>query len=54
MNYLQIRPLTDHLDDVIGIWFDHNKNHITEERVEALKDTVKLTVLGYYKVTIRR
>ena len=48
MTYTEVRPLTDHLNDVIDIWIDHYQNNITKEGVEALKDTIRLTPTSYY------
>lgn len=47
MTYRQLRPLTDHVDDIIDIWFDSNKV-VTTKGVEALKNTIRLTLTHYY------
>lgn len=49
MKYYQIRSLTDHINDIINIWFEHNQKNITEEGIEALKDTIRLTLTSYYR-----
>lgn len=48
MKYYQTRSLTDHINEVIDIWFEMNQNHITEESKKALKDTIRLTLTSYY------
>lgn len=40
-------PLAKHIEDVINVWWDFNKNHITEESVEALQQTIRLTLLEW-------
>jgi hypothetical protein len=49
MIYKDILTLTDHLDNVIEIWVEFNKKYITEEAVDALKETIRLTVTEYYR-----
>ena len=49
MKQVQPRPLANHLEEVIDIWFEFNRNNITKKGVEALKDTVSLTIINYYK-----
>lgn len=48
MTYQEITPLTSHIDTVISIWYEFNEKHMTEEAVEALKDTIRLTLTSYY------
>lgn len=48
MTYPEITPLTSHVDTVIDIWFEFNQKRVTEEAVEALKDTIRLTLIDFY------
>ncbi len=48
MTYQEITPLTSHIDTVISIWYEFNEKHMTEEAVEALKDTIRLTLIDFY------
>jgi hypothetical protein len=48
MTYQEITPLTSHVDTMIDIWFDFNQKSMTEEAVEALKDTIRLTLIDFY------
>lgn len=48
MRYGQIKPLTEHVGTIIDIWFENNKS-ITAEGIDALKDTIRLTLTSYYR-----
>lgn len=41
--------IVDHLNTVIDVWFDLNKNHITEQSIQDLKETLQLTAKGFYE-----
>lgn len=48
MKYSKIQPLTEHIGTIIDIWFENNKS-ITREGIDALKDTLRLTLISYYE-----
>jgi len=41
------QELNDHINNIIDIWFDFNIKNITEESIEALKETINLTLKDY-------
>lgn len=51
MKYKNTRPLTDHIGDVVAIFFDlyQSKHKFSKEEVEGLQETLAITIKEYYK-----
>lgn len=44
-----MNDLVAHLHDVIDAWFDINGEHITDQSIKDLKETLHLTTKAYYE-----
>lgn len=46
---LKRKELSQHLDEVIDIWFTFNRDKPSKQQIDALKETIKLTVRDFNK-----